>query len=338
MTTTFWLLAAVIGIGTTLAILLPSLKNQAGKRPATVILASVIGVLLVGFIIYEQIGTPEAIDQPIRHAANSTAAPQSMQTAVSQLEARLQAQPDNVEGWLLLGRSYKMVQRYADSEYAFLQAMTLAPENPVIMVELAESMTMVSGDPRFSDRAISLLQAAIDTDPTLQKALWLRGMAATQRGENDIAVANWERLLAQIDPASDIAGTVRSQIAEAQGRELVDPEIINIPINITLSPNLDSQLPGSAVLYVFARVPGGPAMPLAVKRIPRPTFPVMVSLSEQDVLQPGTSLDRELQISARLSMSGSATPGAGDFRADGSYFETLPDAPVELELNTVITP
>lgn len=338
MTTTFWLLAAVIGIGMMLAILLPSLKTRQGKRPVTVILAMVIGVLLVGFIIYGQVGTPTAIDQPVTHAAKATDAPQSMQAAVSRLEARLQAEPDNVDGWLLLGRSYKMVQRYTDAENALVNAMTLAPENPGIMVELAEAMTMASGDPRFSDRAIELLQTAIDTDPTLQKALWLRGMAATQRGKNDIAVANWEQLLVQIDPASDVAGTVRKQIAEAQGRELVEPKIINIPINVSLAPDMDSQLPESAVLYIFARPLGGVGMPLAVKRISRPAFPVMVSLSEHDVLQPGTSLDGKLQISARLSMSGNATPGAGDFRADNSYFETLPDAPIELELNTVITP
>jgi cytochrome c-type biogenesis protein CcmH len=206
------------------------------------------------------------------------------------------------------------------------------------MVELAEAMTMASGDPRFSDRAIELLQTAVDSDGTLQKALWLRGMAATQRGENEVAVANWERLLAQLDPASDIAGTVRSQIAAAQGREVVEPQIISIPINVSLAPNLDTQFPDSAVLFVFARAPGGAGMPLAVKRLPRPTFPVLLSLTEQDLLQPGTSLSGELQISARLSMSGAVTPGAGDVRADGEYFDELPEAPIELELDAVITP
>lgn len=338
MIITFWLLAAVIAIGILLAILLPALKAYQGKRPVTVILALVIGVLLLSFIIYDQIGTPEAIDLPRAQTASAGEAPQSMEDAIVHLEARLQAEPGNTEGWMLLGRSYKMVQRFADSENSFAHALTLAPNDPVTMVELAEAMTMASGDPRFSDRAIELLQTAVDTDGTLQKALWLRGMAATQRGENDIAVANWERLLAQIDPASDIAGTVRSQIAEAQGRELVEPESINIPINVTLSPDLDSQLPGSAVLYVFARAPGGPGMPLAVKRIPRPAFPVLVSLSDQDVLQPGNSLAGQLQISARLSMSGNATPGAGDFRSATGFFETLPDAPIELELDSVITP
>ena len=77
MTTTFWLLAAVTGIVVMLAILLPSLKGQDGKRPVTVILALVIGFMLIGFVIYNQIGTPEAIDlQPIAHADN---APQSME-------------------------------------------------------------------------------------------------------------------------------------------------------------------------------------------------------------------------------------------------------------------
>ena len=79
-------------------------------------------------------------------------------------------------------------------------------------------------------------------------------------------------------------------------------------------------------------------MPLAVIRLPRPEFPKMVSLSDKNLLQAGSSLDGPLQISARLSMSGSATPGAGDIRAEASIFETLPDAPIDLELNSVITP
>jgi len=335
MNTTFWLLTAVLGVIVMLAMLLPALKNQGDKPKLTIILAVVIGMLLVGFVIYDKIGTPAAIDQPVSHAEN---APQSMEEAVAQLEARMQTGSGTMEEWVLLGRSYKMVNRFADAENAFLQAMTMAPENPEIMVELAETMTMASGDPRFSDRAIELLQTAIDTDGTVQKALWLRGMAATQRGENDVAVANWERLLAMLPPGSDVANTVSKQIADAQGREFTEPQKLNIPVNISLGPELDSQLPESAVLFVFARTPESAGMPLAVIRVPRPSFPVMVDLSEDDLLQPGNSLDGTLQISARLSMSGSATPGAGDYRADASTFETLPEGAVEIELDSVITP
>ena len=339
MNTTFWLLTAILGIIVMLAVLRPALQNHGGKPKLTIILAVVVGMALVGFVIYNQVGTPEGIDLPDQpDHTMAEGAPQSMEEAVSQLEARLQTGTGGMEEWVLLGRSYKMVNRFDDAEYAFLQAMTMAPENPEIMVELAESMTMASGDPRFSDQAIKLLQAALDTDGTLQKALWLRGMAATQRGENDVAVANWERLLAQLPPGSDVANTVQQQIAEAQGREFIEPEGLNIPINVSLGPGLDSQLPESAVLFVFARKPESGGMPLAVIRVPRPSFPVMVGLSQENLLQPGTSLDGTLQISARLSMSGSATPGEGDYRADASTFETLPEAPVEIELDGVITP
>jgi cytochrome c-type biogenesis protein CcmH len=305
------------------------------STPLKIIFAVLAGMLLTGLIIYDRIGTPEAIDLPI---AQAEPGPQSMEEAITQLEARLGSGTGQKEEWLLLGRSYKIVKRFEDAEHAFVQAMIMAPEDPEIMVELAETMTMASGDPRFSDRAIELLQTAVDSDGTLQKALWLRGMAATQRGENDVAIANWERLLSQLPAGSDVANTVQKQIAEAQGREFIPAQSINIPINVSLGPELDSQLPESSVLYVFARRPGGGGMPLAVVRLPRPEFPAMVSLSEKNLLQPGSNLDGPLQITARLSMSGSATPGAGDFRAAAIMFETLPDAPIEIELNTVITP
>jgi hypothetical protein len=185
MTTTFWLLTAIIGIGVMLAILRPSLKASGSKRPVTIILALIIGALLLSFIIYDQIGTPEAIDQPVVHTGTNDG-PQNMQDAIVQLEARLQAEPENAEGWVLLGRSYKMVQRFSDAENALLHASVLLPEDPVIMVELAEAMTMASGDPRFSDRAIELLQTAV---------VWLQPSVVKMRLRLPIGSACWHSLI-----------------------------------------------------------------------------------------------------------------------------------------------
>ena len=107
-----------------------------------------------------------------------------MDELVAALQQRMNANPDDPEGWLILGRSLKSMQRYAEAETALTNANRMIPNNPMIMVELAETLLFNSGKPEVSVEARQLLEAALAIDPNHQKGLWIMGMASAQDGDD----------------------------------------------------------------------------------------------------------------------------------------------------------
>jgi cytochrome c-type biogenesis protein CcmH len=296
---------------------------------------------LAGLLLYQQVGNPKAINQP-------TVTPQQQQTSqqphdsrqpqmdemVASLQKRMEENPDDPEGWVILGRTLKTMQRYAEAETALRNANRLLPDNALVMVELAEASLFASGKPQVSDEMRQLLEAALKIDPQQQKGLWLLGMAAAQDGDHAKAVSIWQQLLGLLDPASGAAQTVSQQIemsrekgglaSAAQDEPVESFTGFELPVDITLADDLAGPLPANSILFVFMHPAGQRGMPLAVKRIPSPHFPLSVAFSNKDLLQPGTSLDEypELDISARISMSGIANIASGDYQATMVKFDT----------------
>ena len=158
---------------------------------------------LAGILMYQNIGTPEAISLPSGNAHNNRPSNRTahseqqgqMDELVASLQQRMSENPDDPDGWMILGRSLKTMQRYAEAETALTNANRLVPDNPSIMVELAETMLFTSGKPEVSGEARQLIEAALEIDPTQQKALWIMGMASAQEGDDTQAIVYWTRLL-----------------------------------------------------------------------------------------------------------------------------------------------
>ena len=296
---------------------------------------------LAGLLLYQQIGNPKALNQPVVKAQqqqqnsqqpHESGQPQ-MDEMVAQLQQRMVENPDDPEGWVILGRSLKTMQRYPEAEEALRNAYRLLPDNALVMVELAEASLFASGRPQASDEMRQLLEAALKIDPQQQKGLWLLGMAAAQDGDHAKAVSIWQQLLGQLDPASGAAQTVTQQIEMSRtkgGLANTDQEGIEesfagdaLPVNVTLAEDLAGPLPVNSILFVFIHPAGEKGMPLAVKRIPAAGFPLSIVFSNEDMLRPGTTLDEypALDISARISMTGVAGIASGDYQSNSVQFD-----------------
>ena len=110
------------------------------------------------------------------------------------------------------------MQRYAEAETALSNANRLVPGNPMIMVELAETMLFTSGKQQVNAEIRQLIESALAIDPNQQKGLWIMGMASAQDGDDTQAIAYWKRLLEQLEPASGPYQAVTQQIEMAQTR------------------------------------------------------------------------------------------------------------------------
>ena len=356
----FWIIAVVLLAVSAAAISWPLFTGSTKDRITAILVLLVIPVS--GLVLYQNIGTPEAIGLPAARPQQTaqTQQPHSSQAAemeviVAELQQRMAENPDDPEGWLILGRTLKTMQRYAEAITALSNANRLVPGTPLIIIELAEAKLFASEIPEITAEIKQLIESALAIDPHQQKGLWLLGMAAAEEGDEALAIDTWQKLLNQLDPASGSATRVAEQIEMAQARlgqattEVAETKIetaetpiaaatvaeSGIPVTITIADDLADSVPGNAALFIFVHPAGGAGMPLAVKRVVARGFPISLNLSDADLLRPGTLLQdvEQLDISARISMIGNANAASGDFQAAKATLDTKAVKPIALHLD-----
>lgn len=300
-------------------------ENTDGRSPArrsAVLAAVLVPVLAAGF--YLQVGGG---GDALRAGAQPPAGPQSLEAMVARLETRLRESPDDGEGWLLLGRSYAVLGRPQEAVEALGMARRLLDDAPEALVEYAEALAAVHGE-SFAGRPAELVERALEKAPDHPRALWLSGLAAAQRGDYGTAAARWERLLAQQPPGSESARLLRQSLDALASRpgagqaaaaaDTKEPAAdASVRVRVSLAPALRGGVNPDDTVFVFARVPEGPPMPLAVVRRRAGDLPATVTLDDGDSPMPGPAISsREtVAVTARVSRSGDAAARPGDLEA-----------------------
>lgn len=331
----FVVLAATLTL-LTLAIVLRPLWRD---KPMPAIAAAIVLALLT-FALYRLVGTPAALAPAMQQA------PDTLHGAIAQLEAELQRDPRQVEGWQLLGRAYASEQQMAKARDAYAHAAKLAPDAPDVLVEAAEARALTEPQRRFDAQAVALLQHALQVQPQHQRARWFLGIAQRQAGKPADAAKTWEPLLAQVDAKT--AAPLRAQIDAARSEAGLPqlPASTPAPTNATvlqvkvqLDPQLAARvrLRGDASVFVIARVAGGPPMPLAVEKHSVQELPFTASLDDGDSPMPTQKLSalQEVEVLARLSMSGNAIAQPGDLESAPVRVRLPAQAPVDLTIGSM---
>ncbi len=252
---------------------------------------------------------------------NTPTAEATPEGMVGRLARRLEKQPEDLPGWLLLGHSYSQLEQYPMAVRAYQRADRLADgRNAEALTGLAEAL-ILGKQSELDGRAGRLFEQALVLDPRSTKALFYSAIAAMERGEKPLARSRFVTLLEGNPPAevrSLIERTVQSLDATAPSAPappatVASAEIASIPLHITLSPQVAAKAAQGAPLFVLARAPGQRGPPLAAKRLTA-SFPQDVVLKSTDAMISGTgfSVGQELEITARVSNGGSAMPTAGD--------------------------
>ena len=296
--------------------------------------AAVLGVaaLAACLALYRLIGTPAALD------ASRIAAPTTIDDAVSQLTAALARDPKQADGWRLLGRAYASRQQWSQSRDAYARAAALAPDTPDVLVEAAEASALADPKRRFDARAVALLEHALDLQPAQQRARWFLGIARRQADKPAEAAATWEPLLSQVDAST--AGPLRQQINAARKdaglTPLAEPMSRALQVRVQLDPDFASRvrLRPDASVFVIARVPNGPPMPVAVEKHVVRELPFNATLDDSDGPMPMQKLSavQEVELVARLSASGNAMRQEGDLESAPLHVMLPADHVVELTI------
>lgn len=353
MTTRFLILAAIMVIAALACVLVPMLRSarRAGRPRLPFVIALVLALATppAVFGMYLAVGTPAALQPP----PPPTAA--TLEAATAQLAASVAKRPDNAQGWALLAQAYSALGQPAKALDALNHLVKLQPNDPGVLVTWTEARAEADPSHRIDDAGRARLQQALQIDPNQQRALWLLGISDFQRQDYASAAQHWRTLLPLLPKGSKVAATVAEELAAAEqhaggalaaassvaaadaGRSTAATPEVALRINVNISTQLLDRLKPDATLFVFARAVGGPPMPVAVARLDGVRFPASVTLTDAQAMDPARRLSqfKNVQVVARLSASGNASPHTGDLQSTPIEVATDTRAPVAVTLDRV---
>jgi cytochrome c-type biogenesis protein CcmH len=192
---------------------------------STVLLIA-IAVPLIALALYGYVGTPQAVfmDMSAQQAQgggqDSPMTQQDVERMVAGLAKKLEADPDNLQGWAMLARSYKVLGNTVEAEKAYDRAGSFALNDPQLLADYAD-VVVANNNGSFAGKPMLLINRALEMDPNNPMALWLAGTAAFQAQDRPKALRYFEHLLKQLPPGSEDAQMIEAGIARLK-REMQD--------------------------------------------------------------------------------------------------------------------
>jgi cytochrome c-type biogenesis protein CcmH len=234
----------------------------------------------------------------------------------------------------------------------------LTGDNADVLIRYADALAMLHGG-KLSGKPQELVEKALALEPENPIGLWLGGMAFAEQGKFQAAIDYWQRLLPQLADKDDELSKVKAMIAQAQ-RELgqeVTQEVSQDPlddlfteekvatgsvitVNVSLAADLLEKTSPTDTLFIFAKAPSGPPMPLAAVKRQVSDLPITVTLDDSMAMMPTHKISNfsQVLVSARISKSGNAIPQPGDLNTEPLSVTVGQQEAVDLLINDIIGP
>lgn len=296
-----------------------------------------VGVALlvpaIAIPLYMMIGSPININPPADMQQSATdeghaITPEMIMAMVERLEQRLQENPENLEGWMMLARSYTAMGRFSEASVAYASAIALQPDNAHLLADYADALAMANGK-TLQGEPEDIIKRALKADPDNIKALALAGSAAFERGAYSEAIVPWKKILTLVPPDSQAAISVNASLDEAQRLSGEPPAVASqerasqaaatggatVSGTIRLDPAFEGRVAATDTVFIFARhADGRRGPPLAITRKTGKDFPISFTLDDSMAMMPAFNLSSVAQVvvGARISKAGNANPQLGD--------------------------
>lgn len=324
----------------------------------------VLGILVpvVAVAVYALLGSPAAVLPAPVQAQRATA---DMDQLTVRLAQKLEQNPDNPEGWVMLARAYKSMGRWDDAERAFGRIGPDFDKSAELLAELAEMLVQKNNG--FTQRSRELIQQALRVEPGNILAMFLGGGEAFDGGRYAEAAALWQRVLPNLEPGSEDAQMVAASIARAQalgggkrpaiargdvipGAVIPQDEVHrgvgkaaaekgaeqkpavakagaeSVSGRVELSATVKDKANPDDVVFIFARAVNGPRMPLAAKRARVADLPMDFMLDDSQAVMPGANLSSAQQVHIEVRISKSGSANPGKGDLTGKSVAVKPGA------------
>jgi len=302
------------------------------------ILAIVLAVLLPLFsvLLYLTIGNTKALLPQQDIGMSGDFGIIRSEVKLQELEKKLEQQPNNPDGWLVLARSYGELQRYPDAVRAYGQLVKLVPDEAQLWANYADVYAMSNNRSLLGEPTV-FINRALELDGNNTMALSLSGSAAMERGDYAAAITHWTKLADSLPPDHSELQLLRDGIQQARkflamqkgGKEkLAQLPLEKAPVKaaenslsavagkVVLSPALAGKVEPTDTVFILARAVDGPKMPLAVLRKQVKDLPLQFTLDDSMAMQAQTKLSNfdRVEVVARVSKSGNAIAQPGDLQ------------------------
>jgi cytochrome c-type biogenesis protein CcmH len=290
-------------------------------------LVYVLGVAIpvLSAALYWTLGNYQAISHSneLNQADSGVPSPEAINKMVVGLAEKLKAEPNNLKGWLMLGRSYKVLEKYPEAINAFAHAYQLVGDKAEVMLPYAEVLAL-SNDNNWTGKPDEMVKKALALEPDNLNGLWLSAMASGQQGDKKSAIGFLRKLEALLPAESPDKQQIHEIITNTEGeltnaapatsvQSAASPGV-SVDVQVSLGKELQPTVNPEDTVFIYAQALSGPKMPLAIIRKQARELPLSVSLTDAESMLPNMKLSsfKQVRLLARISKSGSAMPQPGD--------------------------
>lgn len=334
-------------------------ESRADKAPTTAPVGGLKTALVLGAaipiiagLLYAKLGAPDAFS-PLATAPQDQHQLSGAQVdeMTTKLAARLEKEPDNVDGWVILARTYYQQRKFKEASAAYEKLTQLLPNEADLYADYADALAMAQGR-QLAGKPMQLVNKALELDPNQWKALAMAGTEAFDRKDYKGAITHWERLKASVGPEAPIGKQIQASIDEARQLAGLPPSAAapvgpaaaaagkgptkeaagkaaaaakadtpaaatggkNVSGTVTLEKAIAGKASPNDAVFVFARPADGSKMPIALTRAQVKDLPLKFTLDDTTSMNPQVKISsfQEVILVARISKSGSAMPASGD--------------------------
>lgn len=302
--------------------------------------------------LYALLGNYRAIDlvnDPAQRAGSEQAdagmpSPEAINQMVAKLADKLKKEPNNLEGWMMLGRSYKVMERYQEAVEAYGQAYKLTGEKAEVMLPYAEVLALANKG-NWTGSPKELVMKVLAKEPDHPTALWFAAMLNAQQGDKKTAVTFLRKLETVLPPDSPDKQQIHEIIVNTEGQTdapsveksttTESKATASVSVQVSLNDELRAEVNADDTVFIYAQALSGPKMPLAILRKKVSELPLSVNLSDADAMTPAMKLSnfKEIRLLARISKSGNAMPQAGDLIGTDEQVNLMDNKPHKIVIN-----
>lgn len=290
-------------------------------------------VVLVSLAMYVDLGRSEDYGKHLALKAQAEAEAKAVEKTqakvleiINLLKLKLNENPRDLEKWFLLANSYAAIGQYQQAAQTYLNALQnidkTHPKYAAMKGSYAQMLFQAAGE-QITPTVVQSMQEALAIDPLESSALILSGIQAYTQGDIKGAIGFWEKSKTKADE-NTITSFIEPVIAQAQAQlaqtaaqmpqKPASTGKSKISIKLDIDSALKAKVSPEQTVFVFARPVGG-KMPLAAEKLQVKNLPANIVLDDSKSPMPTANLSSvaEVELTARVSLSGEPQPSKGDF-------------------------
>lgn len=308
----------------------PAVAPLASARWVRTTLAGLVVVVpLAALLVYGVLGQPAGLDPAAlaQSEPHEGLDPKKMAEMADKLQRRMEETPNEVQGWVMLGRVRRAMAQFDAAAQAYGKALALSRDDDVA-IERAEVLAQAHQG-SFEGEPWQIIQAVLRANPDQLSALLLAGSASYAEGRYEQALKHWQRARAQMPadapdlPALDDAlGQVRTKLGigladaaapSAPAQASASGTASRITGTLRLAASQQPRVSPSDTVFIYATPADGSRMPLAIVRTTVAALPYAFTLDDSSAMsQANLSSVAQVTLRARISKTGDAKAQPGD--------------------------